>query len=157
MLVGALAQAHRQAVALRARVRVLEAATGTSAVEGRLAELDARAAELAGREEELAGRERRIDASAAKVRRRYEKLQRRKHELAAADAATEVTHPSQHFNLHLLEQRVAERRHEFPDLAFDWDSYLLSLRTVADTMGNLPASVDALVDEVFAPLLHDES
>jgi hypothetical protein len=155
VLVGALAQAHRQAVALRARLRVLEAATGAATVDVRLAHLDAREEELQAREAELAERGRRLDLSAEKVRRRYEKLTRRKQELAAQGetrAEPGIAGVSRDFNLHVLEQRVAERRRDFPDLAVEWDSYLVSLRTVADTLGNLPASVDSLVDEVFAPL-----
>jgi chromosome segregation ATPase len=145
VLVGALGQARRQAVALRARLRVLEAANGVVDAEARLAQLELR-------EEELEQRERQLERSAEKLRRRHAKLVRRKQELAEHVAEPEVATQSEHFNLLALEQRVAERRDEFPELAVEWESYLLSLRTVADTNGNLPATVDALVDEVFAPL-----
>jgi len=148
VLVGALAAGHRQAVALRARLRVLEEAARGSGV--------LVPGELAAREAELDERERRLNDSAEKLRRRHEKLLRRRRALVVREEQTatpEVSTPSRDFNLHMLEQRVAERRREFPELSLEWDSYLLSLRAVADASGNLPASMDSLVDEVFAPLL----
>jgi O-antigen ligase len=52
-----------------------------------------------------------------------------------------------------LERVVAERGSEHPDLVDEWRYYLRYLRDFSNPDGTLPASFDALVDEVFAPLL----
>ena len=56
-------------------------------------------------------------------------------------------------NLGVLEGLVGARGAEFPDRAEDWHTYLLFLRGHADSAGRLPPHLEALVAEVFAPLL----
>jgi hypothetical protein len=56
-------------------------------------------------------------------------------------------------NIHTLAALVQRRRGEFPDQAENWVWYLMSLRDHAALDGRLPASVEALVYEVFDVLL----
>ena len=57
------------------------------------------------------------------------------------------------WNLHALEELVAEHGAEFPDRVEEWSFYLASLHDFAAPGGDLPPSFDALVDEVFGDLL----
>lgn len=57
------------------------------------------------------------------------------------------------WNLHALEELVAEHGAEFPDRVEEWSFYLASLHDFAAPGGDLPPSFDALVDEVFTDLL----
>jgi hypothetical protein len=49
----------------------------------------------------------------------------------------------------LVEQRAAD----FPTEVDSWNAYLFSLREWADSGGALPATLDDLITDVFAPLL----
>lgn len=55
--------------------------------------------------------------------------------------------------LSALERLVAERGAAFPDRLDEWQAYLFHLRSHASNEGALPASFDALVEEVFGELL----
>ncbi len=57
------------------------------------------------------------------------------------------------WNLHVLEGLVTEYGAEFPGRVEEWSFYLASLHDFAAPGGDLPPSLDALVDEVFADLL----
>jgi hypothetical protein len=59
-------------------------------------------------------------------------------------------------NVGVLEGLVAARSIDFPDRAEDWHTYILFLRGHADSAGRLPPHLDALVVEVFAPLLEED-
>ena len=52
-----------------------------------------------------------------------------------------------------LEKLVEEKRHEFPDRADDWTSYLYFLREHAAADGTVPATFDWLIQDTFAELV----
>ena len=57
------------------------------------------------------------------------------------------------YNLVALEKLVEAKRHEFPDRAADWVSYLYFLREYAAADGTVPASFDWLIQDTFAELV----
>lgn len=57
------------------------------------------------------------------------------------------------WSLPRLERLVEERAAEFPDRVEEWRTYLFFLRDHAAPDGQLPASFDVLVDEVFEDVL----
>jgi hypothetical protein len=56
-------------------------------------------------------------------------------------------------SLGVLEKLVERGSDEFPEQVEEWRWYLFSLRDVADVDGRLPRSVEALLYDLFAPLL----
>jgi hypothetical protein len=52
-----------------------------------------------------------------------------------------------------LERLVRANRDEHPELAESWEFTLYHLREYADVDGRLPLTFDAMIDEVFGPLL----
>ena len=57
------------------------------------------------------------------------------------------------WDLDALAQLVQTRADEFPERAEEWRAYLSSLASARRDDGTLPRSVDALVWQVFEPLL----
>jgi DivIVA domain-containing protein len=55
--------------------------------------------------------------------------------------------------LYQLEKLVHERADEFPERQDEWAYTLFYLRDYANPEGELPASFDSLIEEVFGPLL----
>ena len=52
-----------------------------------------------------------------------------------------------------VERLVAQHGPEFPERADELNTYLESIRGVAESDGSLPAGVEVLVEDVFADLI----
>jgi hypothetical protein len=61
------------------------------------------------------------------------------------------------WNYNSLLRLVDDRAAEFPAEADSWNAYLFSLRDWADASGALPATLDDLILDVFAPLLERDA
>jgi transcriptional regulator with XRE-family HTH domain len=110
-----------------------------------LASVEAQERALAEREQRLAERER--------------ALAEREQAAAATteDRAREPDRPStaaeKGFNLDALEHTLDERADEFPERAAEWRAYTVFLREFVQADGELPATFNTLVREVFRDLL----
>ena len=141
-----------------------EIARGLEEVARNREEIDRALAELARRGDELERRRRedeerrRIEAEERRQREeeRHRQEEEEEEELRAVapEPSSEPVHgPGGTPSLVGLERLVAECADATAEQREAWEIYLLSLRDVADVDGHLPASVDALVWEVFGELL----
>jgi transcriptional regulator with XRE-family HTH domain len=103
-------------------------------------------ADLAARERALAERERRVVE-------RERALAAAKVELAARAGHPLPADGHEGYNLDELERTLDERGDSFPERAEEWRAYVLFLREFVHADGQLPASFNALVREVFRELL----
>jgi O-antigen ligase len=150
------------------RLAALEARE--AALAERASQIEARTAELDERESRLEERVRLITQRELSVARAAAQAQAQAQAPAAAApvvqppvpppvAQTPVAEPpaapaeSGAWPLTELERLVAQHGSEHPDLVEEWRYYLRYLRDFSNPDGTLPSSFDALVDEVFAPLL----
>lgn len=131
--------------------------------------------ELARRERALRSREQALgerapeDAAAVSLVERERALDERECAITAAEAgpaplldaggdaeaeSTPAAPPSSALpSLQALARLVVEAAPDHPDRAEEWQTYLFFLRDHADFDGRLPSSFDALVHEVFEPVL----
>ena len=106
-----------------------------------------RAAELAARERALADREGRSDAAAQPTpASQPEQLEPPRQPMSVLE------HSAGRWNLIELERLAAAQRDVAPERAEEWRVYLQLLRSHADASGNLPASFDGLLNDVFEAL-----
>jgi DNA repair exonuclease SbcCD ATPase subunit len=163
---------------LQARLDEVEERAG--ALEQRGRELDERDQELGKRGDELDRRERRLAEREQALERRTAELDARRGELetearslaeqraaaAAArppepepapepepDAAPPAEGARGRYNVVRLEHLVEEGAERIPERAAELRSYVFFLRDHADVDGNLPATFDYLVEEVFEDVL----
>lgn len=159
----------RRAVAETTRNVEQEVAERRRAVEAeetalarRRSELDAGASRVAELAERHAEREGVLQGEEAKLAARERELEQQAKSIAARELLVQRLTPAEPapppgagkaYNIDELEQLVAARSAEFPDLAPIWETYLFELRTKAETNGSLPDILSGLVEDVFAPLV----
>jgi hypothetical protein len=108
--------------------------------------------ELAKRAGELANRERSVQAHEDAARRKEAAPEPAPPPPAAAPTVT-VARRAAGWNLNDLERVVAEQHDAPPERVDEWRTYVLFLRDHAGIDGELPASFDSLVEDVFADLV----
>jgi transcriptional regulator with XRE-family HTH domain len=130
-------------------------------------EVDAVLAEVAARERSLAARERAVAALEAELEGRAAQLERLQKDLEAQERVTTAARAGREheedrppavaaergFNLDALEHTLDERAAEFPEQADEWRAYVVFLREFVHADGELPATFNTLVREVFRDLL----
>ena len=123
-------------------------------------DLEKREARLEKERARLAERERAVEARASGLRRQakeQKQLVPARDEQEQPEAVPAPVAPSpvviKSFNVDTLASLVEQRGREFPDRIDEWHWTVVSLRDVADVDGELPRTVDALVHDVFEPIL----
>jgi hypothetical protein len=133
-------------------------------------ELARRAGQVGAHERDLAKRERELEKNAVRAGARRQELDARQRALdespvvppepeAAAQPppgptpAVEPVGRGGGWNVNDLQRVVGARTDATPEQAEEWRTYLFFLREHADSAGLLPATFDALVSDVFGPLL----
>lgn len=118
-------------------------------VDALVAAVAARERALVDREQRLAERERALAALEAEIAARSDALSQQPSVGPTAVAA------ERGFNLDALEHTLDVRAAEFPERADEWRAYVVFLREFVQADGELPATFNSLVREVFRELLAD--